>query len=374
MSKSSKAKSARKQACENVKEPAESSPSKEAEAEVAAVEPKPEAGADESAPAAAESAACECECECEGECECECECECEGEPKPVVEEVSLLEQLTPLVAEKMAEADIKLSPTSVMKVLRLAMEAVEGSPIKGAEQKELAINIILELLDKNTELPEEQKAVIKGLVEGGVIEETIEFVVEASRGRVDINKLSKFANGCLGRLFRAFFRKESASEKRMKQELKDERKKQKKAEYNAMIKTILEREEVRKAKDRAERQKVIDICKKREEKEQQKKAAKEAKKEEKKAAKEAKKAAKEEKKAAKKAKKDGKKDGKEDGKKDDEEEKRPKKSGKGKKRPALNIPEEELGRSASVKVPSELNFPSLSSNLPDSVTADSPPK
>ena len=67
---------------------------------------------------------------------------------------TLVEQIVPDVSKKMADMGITISPSSVMQVLRIAMEAVEGAPIKGEAQKELAIKIVLEIAH-GAKLPEE---------------------------------------------------------------------------------------------------------------------------------------------------------------------------------------------------------------------------
>lgn len=252
------------------------------------------------------------------------------EQKATVTPVSLVDQLVPVVTEKMATAGVALSPSTVMQVLRLAMEAVEGAPIKGEEQKQLAIDIILQIATA-ANLPDEHMFLIKNLVDGGIVGDTIELIVDATRGNLDINKAKAVASGCFMRLFRAFCRKTTEEEKQKKAELKAEREKQKKLEYKAMVKTINEREAERKERNKEERRKVAKIIREREEKKQQKKDEKQQKKE-------AKQKAKEEKRNAK------------------------------KKRPALNIPADTpTNQSASLRVPSELSFPALSSNLPDSV-------
>jgi hypothetical protein len=259
--------------------------------------------------------------------------------------VSLVSQLVPVVSEKMATAGIALSPSTVMHVLRIAMEVVEGAPIKGAEQKELAVSIIKELAGSDA-IPEEHRFLIKSLVDGGLINDTIELVVDATKGNLDVNKVAKVANGCLSRILAVCFRKETEEEKKKKQELKDERDKQKKAEYKAMLKGIRANEEKRKKKRR-------DLEKALAAQEAKRKQKKEAKKAEKQAKKEAKKAEKQTKKEAKKAEKQAKKNGK--------------------KLPSLNVPEgtpSSQGGSASLKVPSELSFPALSSSLPDSVVLE----
>lgn len=250
----------------------------------------------------------------------------------------LVEQLVPAVTEKMATSNIVLSPSTVMKVLRIAMEAVEGAPIKGEQQKELAIKVIMEIAT-NVNLPEEQKALIKSVVDGGIVSDTIDLIIDATRGKLDINKAADVAKGCFTRLIRAFFRKQSEEEKLKKEELKNAKIKAKKDEYKKMVKTIRERETERERLEKEEYKKVIRKIRQRE-------AKKVAKKEENNAKKEAKR-------------------------KEREEKKQNKQNKKNKKQlPELNIPEEgapSSSKSGSVKVPSELNFPALSSNLPDSV-------
>lgn len=255
----------------------------------------------------------------------------------------LVEQLVPVVTEKMATSNIVLSPSTVMKMLRIAMEAVEGAPIKGEQQKELAIKVIMEIAT-NVDLPEEQKALIKSVVDGGIVSDTIDLIIDATRGKLDINKAADVAKGCFTRLFRAFFRKQSEEEKLKKEELKNAKIKAKKDEYKKMVKTIRERETERERLEKEEYKKVIRKIRQRE-------AKKVAKKEENNAKKEAKRKEREEKKQNKQNKKNTNKKNK-------------------KQLPELNIPEEgapSSSKSGSVKVPSELNFPALSSNLPESV-------
>jgi len=179
---------------------------------------------------------------------------------------SIIQQLIPVVSEKMATAGIALSPSTIMQVLRFAMEAVEGTPVKGKDQRDLAINVILEMTS-NMDIPEEHKFLIKNLVDGGIVADTIELIVDATRGNLDINKATKVAKGCFARCFGVFCR--PSAPKQPKQP-------------------------------------------------------------------------------------------------------KPAKKGKGKKLPALSIPPDSPSdnNSASVKIPSELNFPALSSNLPDSVIAN----
>lgn len=285
------------------------------------------------------------------------------EVAPVTVE-SLIGELVPAVSEEMATAGIALSPSTVMQVLRIAMEAVEGSPIKGEEQKELAVKIILELAE-NADLPDEHKFLIKSIAEGGLINDTIDLVIEATKGELDINKATKVAKGCFARWMRVFKREKTEEEKQKKKEFKEARDLQKKKEYKEMCKKILEREEKRKQQ---RRQLEKDLAAK--EKERQEKAAE--KKEAKKAKKEAEKAKKEEEKKKKEEEKEKAKKEAERKKKQEEKEKRraEKKKRASSKRRSLNVSSDDDAagsKAGSVQVPSELSFPALSSSLPDSV-------
>ena len=203
------------------------------------------------------------------------------EVEPVTVE-SLIGELVPAVSEEMATAGIALSPSTVMQVLRIAMEAVEGSPIKGEDQKELAVKIILELAE-NADLPDEHKFLIKSIAEGGLINDTIDLVIEATKGELDINKATKVAKGCFARWMRVFKREKTEEEKQKKKEFKEARDLQKKKEYKEMCKKILERKEKRKQQRRQLERDLAAKEKERQEKAAEKKEAKKAKKEEEKA-------------------------------------------------------------------------------------------
>lgn len=119
----------------------------------------------------------------------------------LISKEDLTKQLVSNVTEQMTASGIKLSPTTVMSVLRLAMEAVEGSPIKGADQKDLAVKVVLEIAN-SVGLPADQLAVITALVDGGFVSDTIDLVIAASQGKLNVNQVVEVAQGCFGACFR----------------------------------------------------------------------------------------------------------------------------------------------------------------------------
>lgn len=112
----------------------------------------------------------------------------------------LLPDLVKEVTKKMKKEKLELSTDSIINVLRLTMESVEHSPLKGKIQKEVAIKIIVELANESGLTPENIE-IIKNLVQGELISATIDLVVDAAKGKVNVNQVAEIATGCLSKIF-----------------------------------------------------------------------------------------------------------------------------------------------------------------------------
>ena len=126
----------------------------------------------------------------------------------VVSIEDITSQLISTVTSEVASRGIELSPKSIMQVLSIAMEAVEGSPVKGAQQKDLAIKVVLQVAE-NAGLPEEQLTIIKALVDGGFVSDTIDLVIAASQGKLNVNQAVDVAKGCFTTCFSSIFKKKA---------------------------------------------------------------------------------------------------------------------------------------------------------------------
>ena len=100
----------------------------------------------------------------------------------------------------MKKEKLELSTDTIINVLRLTMESVELSPLKGKIQKEVAIKVIVELANESGLTPENIE-IIKSLVQGELISATIDLVVDAAKGKVNVNEVAKVAGGCLSKIF-----------------------------------------------------------------------------------------------------------------------------------------------------------------------------
>ena len=65
-------------------------------------------------------------------------------------------------------------------------------------KKDIVLKVILDLVNES-ECDEDKKVVLRELIEEGTLETTIEFVVDASKGKLELNKKTKKKLlGCLG--------------------------------------------------------------------------------------------------------------------------------------------------------------------------------
>ena len=122
--------------------------------------------------------------------------------EPAVESVvdRLAETAYRLVSARLG--DIVIGPTTLLTVLRHTMEVVEGSIASGNEQKELAIVLIKRLIcDAGMAGPD--FALCVSLVDDGIIGNTIDLVVDASKGKIGVNAVKVATSCCLGFLAHA---------------------------------------------------------------------------------------------------------------------------------------------------------------------------
>lgn len=98
-----------------------------------------------------------------------------------------------LVKERLG--DINVGSSTLLTILRVVMEVVEGSEITGSERKQLAITLIKKLVEA-AGLGAEELALCTSMIDGGIIANTIDLIIDASRGRLEINTAVRTATSC----------------------------------------------------------------------------------------------------------------------------------------------------------------------------------
>lgn len=90
---------------------------------------------------------------------------------------------------------IEINADNIICVLRFAMEVVETTQLKGEAQKEMVIDLVRKVV-KVAPISDEKEKLLLDMIDNGILSNTIELVISASKGEVDINAAQKVAAGC----------------------------------------------------------------------------------------------------------------------------------------------------------------------------------
>lgn len=87
--------------------------------------------------------------------------------------------------------DDEITAASVVHILKLSMELVEDlKDVKGEDQRDFAVSLVREIIDKS-KLTQQQKENCLLVIDFGVLDNVVDFVVDATTGKVNINKVKK---------------------------------------------------------------------------------------------------------------------------------------------------------------------------------------
>jgi len=113
--------------------------------------------------------------------------------------------------KQVKENNLSISPEMIMRLLRLAMIVVDKTNEPGNKKKEFVINLLKEVVMKNNDISPEDKLQALNLIMGNVVSDSIDFLIDASKGKFDVNKVEKIAEevaiSCFARCFERFSKK-----------------------------------------------------------------------------------------------------------------------------------------------------------------------
>ena len=90
---------------------------------------------------------------------------------------------------------ISIRSTTLHLIIKYVMEEIEETSIKGAEQKEMALKIIRALVIDFTD-GNDEKVLLK-LIDDNTISNLIDLIVDATKGKLNINSVAKVSSGCI---------------------------------------------------------------------------------------------------------------------------------------------------------------------------------
>ena len=90
---------------------------------------------------------------------------------------------------------LEINTQTVIAILKMAMEVVEATQLKGKAQKELCIKLVKDIVIA-APLTGSQETLILNMIDSGVLNNTIDLVIDATQGKLDINAAVGVATGC----------------------------------------------------------------------------------------------------------------------------------------------------------------------------------
>ena len=104
---------------------------------------------------------------------------------------------TTLEKLKVKVSAISIQSSTLHLIIKYVMELIEQTPLKGSEQKEMAIKLMRALITDLTDNNDER--VLIQLLDDGTIGNMIDLIVEATKGKLNVNTAVKVTTGCLNR-------------------------------------------------------------------------------------------------------------------------------------------------------------------------------
>jgi hypothetical protein len=95
--------------------------------------------------------------------------------------------------KQVKENNLEVTPETVMRLLRIAMIIVEQTNESGSNKKAFVINLLKEIVMNNRGMLTEHKLEALNLITGNIVSDSIDFLIDASKGKFDINKVEKIA-------------------------------------------------------------------------------------------------------------------------------------------------------------------------------------
>lgn len=87
-------------------------------------------------------------------------------------------------------ASLVISPSTIILVLQYAMEAVELTTLSGAEKKHAVVQLVKKAV-VDAPIDSGVESILLEMIDDGIIGHTIDIIVSASRGELNLNGVAK---------------------------------------------------------------------------------------------------------------------------------------------------------------------------------------
>jgi len=102
--------------------------------------------------------------------------------------------------------NVEITPQTIIKVLRFAMEIVEASSVKGEEQKKLVEKLVRQVV-VDSPISDFKEKMMLDMIDEGILGDMTSLVVSATKGEININAASEVAGVCCKSCFGSVLKK-----------------------------------------------------------------------------------------------------------------------------------------------------------------------
>ena len=107
---------------------------------------------------------------------------------------------------KIKIGNLEINFANIMTIVKYSMEVVETSKAKGERQKIIVIQLVKQLV-KDAPITDDNEKFLLDMIDNGVLSYTIDLVIDASKGNLNINSVGKCAKSVGTSCFSACFKK-----------------------------------------------------------------------------------------------------------------------------------------------------------------------
>ena len=95
----------------------------------------------------------------------------------------------------LASRGIEITSKTITTVIKISMEIVEATNLKGVEQKKLVEKLVRKVV-KDAPIADEKEKLLLDMIDEGVVGDVVDLVVAATNGEVNVNAAEQAAVGC----------------------------------------------------------------------------------------------------------------------------------------------------------------------------------
>jgi len=95
----------------------------------------------------------------------------------------------------LASKGIEINSKTITTVIKISMEIVEATNLKGEEQKKLVEKLVRKVV-KDAPIADEKEKLLLDIIDEGVVGDVVDLVVAATKGEIDVNAVEQVAVGC----------------------------------------------------------------------------------------------------------------------------------------------------------------------------------